>query len=55
MEDAAVRTSHIVRAGETFRTEVALATLEGEAERNTGRLFMEYLLKDFLFLVNFQL
>ena len=53
MEDAAVRTSHIVRAGETFRTEVALATLEGEAERNTGWLFMEIFIERFSFLRKF--
>ena len=55
MDDAAVRTSHIVWAGETFRTEVALATLKGEAERNTGWLFMEIFIERFSFLCKFSL
>ena len=35
--------------GKTFGTEVALATPEGEAERNTGWLFMEIFIERFSF------
>ena len=44
-----------LREGETFETEVALATLDGEAKRNTGWLLMEIFIETFLFFVNCQL
>ena len=44
-----------LREGETFETEVALATLDGEAKRNTGWLLIEIFIETFLFFVNCQL
>ena len=44
-----------LREGETFETEVALATLDGEAKRNTGWLLMEIFIETFLLFVNCQL
>ena len=38
-----------LREGETFGTEVALAKLEREAEKNSGWLFMEIFIERFSF------